>query len=264
MKRGQTKETAEAWISGARRLALFMDYDGTIVPIAGRPGDARTTPRVMRLLRRLERTPGVTVVLVTGRDIKSFRPLVPLRRTWFVGIHGSEIARGPGPIRYLVPVATARAAARRIEPRLRMALNETFTIENKGVAVALHYRLATVSDRRRGCRLFLDLIAPYRRRRVLGTVRGKGSLEARPFGAHKGLAVSAVLGRKAGARTAMIAMGDDETDEYLFRAVRRRGGYAVGVGDRPKRVNARLKNPAEVIALLEQIQRLWSAAHKGK
>lgn len=254
----------EAGIAGARRLALFMDYDGTIVPIARRPGDARAPAHVLRLLRELERTRGITVVLVTGRDLRSFRRLVPLRRTLFIGIHGAEFARGLGRVRHLVPTRRAAAAVGRIGPALRDGLSSAFTIEDKNISIAMHHRLATAAGRRRGCRLFFDLICPYRRQHVFGLVRGKGTLEAKPYDAHKGLAVPAALGRKAPERTAMIAMGDDETDEDLFRAVRRCGGYVVGVGDRPKRPHARLRNPAEVITFLEHLRRLWSATHKGK
>ncbi|HBE88630.1 MAG TPA: trehalose-phosphatase, partial [Elusimicrobia bacterium] len=58
---------------GPGRLCLMLDFDGTLSEIAPTPEKARFYPPAKRALERLSRLTGVTVALVSGRDVSDLR-----------------------------------------------------------------------------------------------------------------------------------------------------------------------------------------------
>lgn len=248
-------------ISAADRLILFLDYDGTLTPIMPRPEEAIPSRDLLALLRRIERTRGLTLAIVTGRTIRTIRRLIPLRRAWYIGTHGVEISRGAGRIRKIVDTRQARLAVRRALRELKPVLDSSFTLEDKGFSLSLHYRLAPPGRREKVCRLFLNLIQPSLRAGVLSLMRSKGAMEAKPAAAHKGLAIDALLPAGAFERTLCLAMGDDRIDEDLFRRLRRkaRSGVSVAVGDRIRAADYRLRGPADSMDFLDRVRTAWES-----
>ena len=74
-----------------RPLLLLLDVDGTLAPIAPHPTLAHVPDNTRRLIAALAATPGVTVVLVSGRAAPDAKRLVGVERVWTVGNHGAEI-----------------------------------------------------------------------------------------------------------------------------------------------------------------------------
>ena len=72
----------------------------------------------------------------------------------------------------------------------------------------------------------------------------------RPQGATKGRAVETVLGAEPG--TALIAIGDDRTDEDMFAALPE-GAVGITVGDRVSRAEWRLSGVGAVRELLARV-----------
>ncbi|MBI4178947.1 trehalose-phosphatase [bacterium] len=223
-------------------LFLFLDYDGTLREIAGRPQDALPDADLLRLLRRLERSRNLRPVIITGRSIRDIRRMLPLRRTCFIGTHGLEFARGTGTVRYLLPVAKAKSAVNRICAELKKWIDGSFTLENKTVSLSLHDRLAPPARAARARRKLMELVRPYVKRGILDLIRGKCVLEVRPMGAHKGIGVEFVLDRAPGGAAA-VAFGDDRTDEDMFRVLNRRKQVTVVVGKRKSAALFRVPSP---------------------
>ena len=73
-------------------LVLLLDIDGTLAPIAGRPGDAALPPATRLVVDQLARTGGVHVVAISGRSARDSRRLICLDDTWVIGNHGLEVA----------------------------------------------------------------------------------------------------------------------------------------------------------------------------
>jgi trehalose 6-phosphate phosphatase len=60
-------EQIEERISLSGRTVVFLDFDGTIAPIAPRPNEVRVAPAMRRILGRLVRQPRVTLAIISGR-----------------------------------------------------------------------------------------------------------------------------------------------------------------------------------------------------
>src|SRR5213594_5245681 len=102
------------------RVAVFLDYDGTLTPIVSQPEDAWLSDSMQQTLRELARQ--ASVAILSGRDLDDVRRRVNLDGIVYAGSHGFDIA-GPGGLcrqlgaEYLSILDTA-------EKELRQALDE--------------------------------------------------------------------------------------------------------------------------------------------
>src|SRR6266852_1598632 len=121
------------------QLALFLDFDGTLVAIANRPDDVRLDPETREALADLNGLLGGALAIVTGREIAAVdRFLAPLRLS-IAGVHGlmRRDARGrtwTSPFDAGLPAAIEKA----VSPLLQKYPG--LLVERKFGAVALHYR----------------------------------------------------------------------------------------------------------------------------
>jgi trehalose 6-phosphate phosphatase len=240
-------------LSERPQIALLVDYDGTITPIVERPEAAKLSDSTRRTLDAAARTPGIDVTVVSGRAIKDLRERVGLQNVTYVGNQGFEVD-GPAlhfrhqSVDRVVSSMTAASEA------LRALKIPGALIEMKGPTLAFHYR--GVSERRRD-QAVKQARAVLRRRR-LRVVQGKLVLEGRPaVDWHKGHAALWVLGQRYGtdwpARARALYMGDDTTDEDVFRSLQGIGrSICVGefVPQASARADFRLPDPDAAIALI--------------
>ena len=253
------------WGALARRLrkekkrglpALFSDFDGTLAPIVAHPDQARLPARTRRALERLARLPGAAVGIVSGRSLADLRRRVGLRGVHYIGSHGEEWAGLNGRPRVL---ANTRAfpRIRTLSGRLKKELASLpgVHVERKTVSVAMHYRQAGPKAAAQARRAVLDALK--KSRGTLRLLEGKKVLELLPAGSRsKGHTVEALLARRAwngNRRRPLIYLGDDVTDESVFRRLRR-GDSGLHVGDnRRSRAASRVSSPAGVARFLERL-----------
>jgi trehalose 6-phosphate phosphatase len=248
------REILQAFRPGARVL-LFLDYDGTLVPIRRTPEEAVLSASHRRFLERLARRTFVCVV--SGRSLPDLRRRVGARGVAYIGNHGLEIRDGrvlwihPDAER-LRPVLGSALAAIRRETRGIPGL----LVEDKGVTASVHYRLA---DPRRypGLKETIEREVGKRGRRLKLT-EGKKVIEIRPnVPWDKGRGVRELVRRRRfDAADVRAYIGDDRTDEDAFRALRRDDvTVAVGRG-RPSGARFRLPDVDAVWNLLRALARM--------
>jgi len=251
-----------AFRSGAieRLPALFLDFDGTLSPIAPRPEEAVLSPGTRRLLSRLSRR--IPLAIVSGRALPDIGSRVGLKGIVYVGNHGLEIAGGG--LRYRMKSAARwrrrlTDLAKRIRKNLEN-LNGIF-VEDKGYTLSIHYRLAGGSVRREAVRWMSSNIFPLRRSGIIRLGRGKAVWEIRPpIDWDKGKAVAWLLRQPRFRGGWPIYIGDDETDQDAFRVIRKIGlGIAVGPRERKGRAHLNLRNPKEVVLFLDRLLHLLNA-----
>jgi trehalose 6-phosphate phosphatase len=214
----------------ARRRILFLDFDGTLAPIAPRPGDVRLGAGTRAALGDLARRPRWRVVVTSGRSLKDVGRFVGRLPVYLVGNHGLETrdpGRGP---RAAGPGAARRKGLRAALRRFRSVLRAVpgAWVEDKGLTASVHFRNVPARHRgglRRALAALRGELPPGFEWR-----RGKETWEIRPAGGgDKGKAARRFLRRFPEALA--VAVGDDRTDEDLFRALPR-GAVTVRVGRR--------------------------------
>ena len=234
------------------RVALFTDFDGTLAPICSRPRDARMLPGTRPLLAACVKLGALTGV-VSGRHLLDVQRRVGVSGAWYAGVHGYSLV-SPRNRRFLLLNRRERERIACVAARLSRSLAglSGIRVEYKEAAVAVHYRGASIASRRRAGRLVRSLLAESPGLRLMS---GRKVWEFLPAGkVDKAGAIRFILQRER-SRPAVVFLGDDVTDEAVFR---RMPGVMVLVGKR-RRTAARywLRSPSEVRQFLERCLRLW-------
>ncbi|AEB11501.1 trehalose-phosphatase [Marinithermus hydrothermalis] len=218
---------------------FLIDYDGTLAPLVQDPARAYPHPQVPRLLAELSRRH--PLYLVTGRRVADLEPLLPVPGLRVVGVHGMEEGILGEEARTLVfsGVLERIERLRREVPRM-----EGVRLEDKGCAIALHYRgapdeAAVVEALQRWVARLPEGLEP---------LWGKKVLEVRPAGYNKGQAVRRIVAMYPG-RTP-VYIGDDATDEEAFAALGE-DALTIRVGPGRTRARYRLEDVEAVVAYLE-------------
>lgn len=244
----------EITASSTRRLAVFLDYDGTLTPIVAHPEDAVLHDRMRQVVERLAQC--CPVAVISGRDLTDVRTRVALDDIVYAGSHGLDIA-GPGGLHRVHPDARACVPALDAAEKALQApglLPAGARIERKAYTVAIHFR--NVDDARAAeVERVADVVAA--RHPELRKAYGKKIVELLPrVDWHKGRAVLWLLEALGLDSTDVLPLyvGDDLTDEDAFGALRERG-VGIVVRDEPRPTAARyaLENPTEVEAFLTSL-----------
>jgi trehalose 6-phosphate phosphatase len=231
--------------AGVPHLLVALDFDGVLAPIVPVPSDARPLPGAAAAVRALAGLPATTVTLVSGRGLadlaalSGFEPPVRL-----IGSHGAELDDGRDVL---------DDAQRALKAELATALGG---IVDGSPGVALEHKPAGIAVHVRGA-------APDVGARVLDAVRagpaswpgvdatpGKAVLDLAVLHVSKGAAIDA-LRERVGA-DAVLFVGDDVTDETVFRRLRH-GDVGVKVGDGETAAAHRIGGPDDVVPLLEHL-----------
>jgi alpha,alpha-trehalose-phosphate synthase [UDP-forming]/trehalose-phosphatase len=210
----------EHWLTVARHtpLGILCDLDGTLVPFASSPEEARPDDNVVRLVQTLASQLGVTMAIVSGRPKDWLESFFQSPNILLVAEHGA-VRRGAGAWELVsdldpAPLVEVCNELDRLAQKHPGAL-----LERKSTTVALHYR--NVRRGRRGELLveaygiidaFLSKYPAYER------MEGVLVVEIRPGTVRKSSAVGWVR-EKAGPGARLVAIGDDVTDEHMFQAL---------------------------------------------
>lgn len=249
-------EVKEGASENGGRLLLFLDYDGTLVPLEERPELATPPTHLLEQLRRLCERENIDVVVISGRMIEEVERMLPVEGLTLAGTHGVQI-------RYSDGESFAWGGAAAVRPTLDCIRDELGAIEGvegvlverKASSIALHYRLVDRSMVEEVKGAFRELVQEIDLGGMLEVIQGAEVLEARARGWNKGHAVEHILERLGGYPA---YLGDDTTDEDAF-AFLSGMGTTVLVSDPRRETSARyhLKDPTEVWKLLLSIEKIF-------
>jgi trehalose 6-phosphate synthase/phosphatase len=235
------------------RLALFLDYDGTLSSLRDHPSLATLSPAMRVALEACAKRDDTRIAVVSGRSLADITTMVDHADLIFAGNHGLEIDGSDFPHFIHEDLVHYRNRAEELACSLSHLEVDGAWTEAKGPTLTYHYRSVPAQNRE-------ELIRDARR--IINEAGYQAcdahhAVEARPpIGWDKGRAVLHILrtlyGPAWSERVRVIYVGDDYTDEDAFRFL---AGLAmtfrVGSADTPTAATRRLPNVEAVRTLLE-------------
>jgi trehalose-phosphatase len=247
----EVEDTVLRRIAVAERVFCFLDNDGTLSPLAPTPDAATPLAGTAARLQALAALPGTQVALVTGRTIVDMRRYLDVPGIYYIGVHGLQIQFPSGVTQLSERAAVVRSILPAIKCQIESALADRpgILIEDKEIALACHYRLASRGDAAIARRTVATVARSYQGHGVLVT-HGHEVVEIRPAFANKGTAVCQLLaahGRSASA----VYIGDDQTDEDAFTLLPEGSiTIRVGLASTPTAARYRIPEPDDVLRFL--------------
>lgn len=236
--------------AAAKRRLVLLDYDGTLVPFAAVPHQARPGRDVLAPLERLGNQTGTEAVLISGRDkstVERWFGAVPVH---LVAEHGIWI-RPRGDAWSLLKPLTAEWTGKLL-PLLERAVDRVpdSMVEEKGFSIAWHYRGADPELGELRAKELVDDLVDFTANYDVQVLHGNKVVEVRPSGVNKGTAALVWLGK--GPWDFILAAGDDTTDEDLFRVLPA-GAHSLRVGIAASRARFNVPSPADLVRLLADL-----------
>jgi trehalose 6-phosphate synthase/phosphatase len=241
----------------AARRALLLDYDGTLVPFVEDPSLARPDQEVLELLAGLAAAAGNDVAIVSGRPRRDLEEWFGASPVSLVAEHGIWLRPKGGDWRMLKAITADWKE--RVRPILQLYVDRLpgAWLEEKEFSLAWHYRRADLEQASRRARELLDALAGFTRNIDVQVLEGNKVLEVRNSGVSKGTAAMEWL--KGLEADFILAIGDDWTDEDLFRALPTTA-YSVRVGLANTAARYYLSNHTAVRRVLRELSQ---ASRKG-
>ena len=226
-------------------IAVFLDFDGTLVEIADHPADVIVPSGIAQTLTGLSRRLDGRLAIVSGRSLAVLDELLGAPAVAMAGSHGGEFR----------PVGTAsvEALADPLPRPVCEALsdyardNGGLVFEAKPFSAAIHYR-----DRPDAAEKLIAYAAELAASRDLVIKHGKMVVEVTMPGSDKGNAVRRFMAMAPFAQSRPLFLGDDVTDEDAFAAVTPFGGGGILVG--PMRQTQALWRLADVTAVHDWLE----------
>jgi len=237
-----------AQIQLSRRVAVFLDFDGTLVNIARLPDQVRLAPSTRRVLRRLARHPRVTLVVISGRRRADLRRYIDIRGIHYFGLYGWERSRHSR-----LPTSAVIALRRaRMQLSIHLSSIPGLWIEDKNLSLSVHLLGVSPELQRLARRKVRSLLLPFQKTLYLIENLRDAEIVPRCISG-KGIAVQRFLATPALCHALPIYFGDDLSDEPAFEAARK--GISIRVGAaRPTRARYSIRGPAEVAAVLTRVE----------
>ncbi|XP_027336207.1 probable trehalose-phosphate phosphatase F [Abrus precatorius] len=257
-----------------KKIAMFLDYDGTLSPIVDDPDRAFMSESMRTTVRSVAKY--FPTAIISGRSRDKVFDLVNLTELYYAGSHGMDII---GPVsdtlskihpncvkssdqqgKEITLFQPAREFLPMIDEVFRTLVEitkdiEGAKVENHKFCVSVHYRNVEESNWTTIGQLVHDILKNYPR---LRSTHGRKVLEIRPvIDWNKGKAVEFLiesLGLTDRNDVFPIYIGDDKTDEDAFKVLRESNqGCGILVSSVRKESSAiySLRDPNEVMKFLQ-------------
>ena len=230
---------------------IFLDYDGTLVPFAATPEAAKPEAELLALATSLAQDSKNEVVIISGRNKEALGEFFKNTNIGLVAEHGAWIRDDRGKWTTTGDFNTDWKGI--VKPILERYKRRTpgALVEEKNFSLVWHYRRADpelASVRVAELKETLYFLTANLKVEV---AEGNKIVEVKNAGINKGRAAMNWIGRKQW--DFILAVGDDLTDEDLFRELPERS-YSIKVGLAPSRAKFRFKSQREVRPLLKSLR----------
>jgi trehalose 6-phosphate phosphatase len=240
---------AVAAFAAQPKVLVAVDFDGTLSPFVLDPMQARAVPGGVEVLRAAAGLAGVTVAVVSGRDLATLEMITgigPGDAITLIGSHGAQLSLNDHAV--LDKDAAASLSVLSDELEAIRARYPEVRLEHKPTAVVLHTRGVDPSVAAGATSAAVEVA---QRHPGVHVMPGKNVVELTVLEANKGHAL-VELARATGSDATLYA-GDDVTDERAFAALDPASGdLTVKVGEGETIASQRVPDQGAVVELLER------------
>ena len=258
----------------AKKRIIFLDYDGTLVPLTNDPKMATLPNRIVRflnpfiklispekldsntnakhILRRITSNPKNTIIIISGREREFLEKQFKNMDVTLIAEHGYFIRESGKD--WVTQTEVNLSWKENILPVLNEYVNRCngSMVEEKHASLAWHYRNADqdIADIRIH-ELKNDLAEILKNESKLEILDGNKVLEIKSIMYNKGTAALTFL--KDDSFDFIMAVGDDKTDEDLFRAMPKHA-VTIKIGSDPSLAEYSLKEQPMLYDLLDHFK----------
>jgi trehalose 6-phosphate synthase/phosphatase len=247
--RTMTDDFVKDYQNASNRLIL-LDYDGTLVPFVMRLEDARPGKELLDALNRLSRTSSVDLVVASGRDRKTLDRWLGQLSIGLIAENGIWMKKsGNG---WRVTTQLTPNWKPQIFPILEVFMDRLpgAFIEEKEYSLVWHYRKADPESGSILAKELADYLINITANMNLQVTQGSKIIEIGNAGISKGVAAGFWLSEKK--YDSILAIGDDMTDEDLFKALPE-SAYTIKVGTSQSHARLYVESYLEVLTLLNRL-----------
>jgi trehalose 6-phosphate synthase/phosphatase len=226
------------------KVALYLDYDGTLREIERDPAAARPNTAVRELLGRLSSVPNLEVTLISGRRAREMEAWFGDYPIALIAEHGAEIRRPRETQWDRLDRHVNYSWKQDVLKVLRLYADFTpgSFVEEKRTGLVWHYRKADPEFGAWKAHQLVDELSTILANEPVVIRHGKKIVEIAATQVSKGAAVARLLEESHPALA--LAAGDDQTDESMFD-LRDSRLVTIKIGRGETKAQLRLSGPAE-------------------
>ncbi|XP_058058283.1 uncharacterized protein LOC131209273 [Anopheles bellator] len=233
------------YIKPGDRLALLLDYDGTLAELTSHPNLTQMSSEMRQALGNIADSGKAFVAVISGRDVDGVKAKIGLENIIYSGNHGLEVLY-PNGTRHNqgIPANVADNFDKMIDHLNREVVHHGSWVENKRVSITFHFRETEpqyVGDMAARAKEIIESYG-YRANEAHASVEGKP-----PVQWNKGLAAEYILGTSfdpSWRQRKVIFAGDDTTDEDVMKMIKGSGRSFRVTKDKALVTNADYKIPS--------------------
>jgi len=231
------------------RLLLF-DYDGTLVPFSKDPATSVPDKNLMQCLSLLAADPGNQLTIISGRDRASLQSWFGALPINLISEHGAGMRLKGQEWEYMPDLDQSWKSAVRPMFDIFCRRSPGSFVEEKLHTLVWHYRNVHAELGFIRSRELIDSLHHLTQNTNLNVIDGNKVIEVRISGIDKGVVTKKLIG--AFSYDFVLAMGDDKTDEDMFRVLGEQA-YTVKIGSGHTTARYYLTGQKEVADLLNKL-----------
>ena len=237
--------------SCAEKRLIFLDYDGTLTPLVRLPHLAYPDNELINLLKALADDKRNEIVLISGRPMEVLKKWFEHIPVGLVAEHGAFYKKRGADWLQTIPVTATWKSS--VIPLLNLFTERcagTF-MEEKTLSLAWHYRNAEKELGFLRSRELISALGEFSSHLDFQIIEGNKVIETRARGINKGIAASVWLKDKQ--YNFVLAIGDDKTDEDLFKVIPATQ-HSIRVGLIQSVAKYNFKQQSGVLSFLKKLQ----------
>lgn len=239
------------------KRCILLDYDGTLAPIQRMPEMASPTSELLQLLEAFTADERNQVVIISGRD-------APTLENWLGHLPITLVAEHGAVVRYRNEewqTLTNQSAEWKdsLRPMMSLFVNRCpgSFLEEKKNTLAWHYRNTNPDLGFTRSRELRNSLLQITANTPLQVIDGNKVIEVRQMGIDKGTTSMNIINQWQPGF--VLCMGDDTTDEDMFRALRNKG-FTIKIGQGNTAAQYSIWSQEEVMPLLRKLIAVKSVA----